>query len=82
MLFRSVVTTSTSWDLDLYPNDAFNEAGTFPSLKLVNDRDGSMYIQLNMPYADQDATKEVHLKYTDNAGSATADIYIVGIKAR
>ena len=82
ILFIKVETSSTSWDLDLYPDDDFDEAGTFPSMKLVNDRDGDYTVYMNMPYYDTDASKEVHLKYTDNDAANTADIYIWGVQLK
>lgn len=75
-------TSSTDWDLVLYPDDDFDELGTFPSQTLVKGASGNKTILLDLSYSDEDGTDEVHLKYTDNSGTNTADIYIIGVRGR
>lgn len=77
-----IVTDSTDWDLSLYPDDGFDELGTLPSIQLMEAGNGDAVIYLDIPYHDTDNSKEVHLKYTDNSGANTADIYLRGVKAR
>jgi len=77
-----VTTTSTDWDLDIYPDANFDELGLFPSLKLVKNRNGSYMVNLHYPYIDTTSLQKVYLKFTDNAGMATADIYLLGYELR
>jgi len=74
-----VDTVSVDWDLTLYPDDDFDELGTFPSLKLAENANSDQLILIDLPYYDTDDSQEIHLKYTDNAGADTADIYIWGV---
>ncbi len=76
-----IVTSSTDWDLTFYPTDAFS-GGTLPSYQVAQGADGNFTLEMDYPYIDEDNTKEVHIKFTDNSGSNTADITILGEKAR
>lgn len=71
-----VVTTSTNYDLTLYSKDDF----TTGEYKILVGGNATENILLNYPYIDADSTKEVHLRYTDVAGTATATIEIRGIR--
>ena len=77
-----VVTDSTDWDLSLYPNDDFDTSGTLPIFQVAQSADGSYSLPMDFPYTDEDDSNEVHVKFTDNSGSNTADIIINGVKAR
>ncbi len=77
-----VVTTSEDWDLTLYPDGDFDEAGYAPSLPLVRRGYKVANIARLIPWRDGDETANVYLKFTDNDGAATADIYISGMALR
>lgn len=75
-----VETTSDDWDLWLLQNDngySVNDAD-YPKTQLANGLVGNATLSVNMDYLDEDNSREVHLYYIDNVGSATADIYIKG----
>lgn len=75
-----VVTSSSDWDLYLLQNDngyAADDAN-IPKNMVAKCIAGNANLLVNLPYEDEDATNEVHLYYVDNAGTATADIYIIG----
>ena len=76
-----VETDSTDWDLSLYPSDDFS-GGTLPLYQVAQSADGNFTLEIDYPYVDEDNTNEVHIKFTDNAGSNTANITITGVKAR
>lgn len=78
-----VVTSSIDWDLSLYPDDDFDTLGTLPIFQVAQNADGNVTLQhMDYPYVDEDGSNEVHVKFTDNSGSNTADITIIGVKAR
>ena len=75
-----VKTNSTDWDLYILQNDngfAADDAN-IPKLQLVASGNGDADINVQLPYHDEDDSKEVHLYYLDNAGTDTADIYVIG----
>ena len=76
-----IETSSTDWDLSLYPTDDFS-GGTLPMYQVAQSADGNFTLEINYPYVDEDNTNEVHIKFTDNSGSNTANITIIGAKAR
>lgn len=76
--YITIVTVSIDWDLTLYEADDF----TTKPFQVVANQNSNATIYLDYPYQDQDATGEVHIKYTDNVGADTADIYILGVKMR
>lgn len=76
-----VVTASNDWDLSLYPNDDFS-GGTLPVFQIAQNASGNFTLEMDYPYVDEDDSNEVHVKFTDNSGSNTADITIIGIRAR
>ncbi len=82
LYYIKVVTASTDWNLTLYPDANFNDAGLFPSMILVLNRNGNMSLELMMPYWDTTNLKKVYFNFVDNAGANTADIYITGVQAR
>ncbi len=76
-----VVTSSTDWDLSLYPTDGFS-GGTLPVFQIAQGADGNFTLKMDYPYVDEDDSNEVHVQFTDNSGSNTADITIIGVRAR
>ena len=81
MIFKEirVVTTSTDWDLWLLQNDngyATDDA-TVGRYQLMGAGNGDESIFADRPYEDEDATSEIHLYFTDNAGSASATVSVV-----
>ena len=77
-----VITVSTDWDLTLYPDGDFNEVGYMPSLSLVRNRYKNVVLATDIPYWDGDGTANLYMKFTDNAGASTADIYVFGTALR
>jgi len=80
--YISVKTVSTDWTLTLYPDADFDENGAFPSLLLASNRNGNLTLHLDLPYIDTTSLKKVYLTFTDNAGTDTADIYLLGVEAK
>jgi len=79
-----VVTSSTDWDFYILQNDngfATDDARVIKR-QLVDGASGDQHLLLDLYYEDEDASAEVHLYYLDNAGTDTAGITILGIKAR
>ncbi len=77
-----VITAATDWDLYLLQNDngyAADDAN-IPALKIADNLSGNANLMLNVPYEDEDASNEVHLYYVDNAGTNTADLYVLGFE--
>ena len=75
-----IITDSTDWDLYILQNDngfAADDAN-MPKLQLMNSGNGDADITVQLPYEDEDASKEVHLYFLDNSGTDKADIYITG----
>ena len=75
-----VITSSTDWDLYVLQNDngfAADDAN-IPMLQVMGNGNGSLALEDDFDYEDEDATGEVHLYYLDNSGANTADIYIKG----
>ena len=70
------VTTSTNYELTLYSKNDF----TTGEYKILIGGNAPENILLNYPYIDADSSKQVHLKYNDVAGTATAAIEIRGIR--
>ena len=77
-----VITSSTDWDLWILQNDNGYTAddANIPKLQVMEAGNGNAVIYLDLPYEDEDDSKEVHLYYVDNVGSNTADIYVVGME--
>ena len=73
-----VKTSSTDWDLVLYPDDDFDASGSVQPITLAKHASGGQVMLLGHAYKDYDESKEVHLQYTDNAGADTADIMVLG----
>ncbi len=76
-----ITTNSTDWDLTIYC-DSDGTSGMFSSIDLVKNANGNLDIEVDLPYKDNDNSKQVHLKFTDNAGSNTATCLVMGVKAR
>lgn len=70
-----VVTSSTDWDMWLCETSAFNTA-LITSRQIAANRNGDFDITVMREYNSD--SNNVYLKYTDNSGSNTADILIVG----
>lgn len=79
-----VVTSSTDWDLYILQNDnGFTvDDANIPKMQIMANGNGNAEIFVNLPYEDEDNTKEVHLYYLDNSGANTADFYIIGYQLR
>lgn len=77
-----IITSSTDWDLWILQNDNGYTAddANIPKLQVMEAGNGNAAIYLDLPYEDEDDSKEVHLYYADNSGSNTADIYVLGIE--
>lgn len=73
-----VTTTSTDYTITLYSKDDFT-SGAFVA---VTSGSGNALYYLNYPYVDADATSEIHVKRTDNVGSAYFTTAFRGIQAR
>jgi hypothetical protein len=73
-----VETSSTDWDLYLLQNDNgfVTDDANIPARPLNIGGNGDETIYVDLPYEDEDGTKEVHLYWVDNIGSTTVDIYI------
>lgn len=74
-----ITTTSTSWNLTLYKRNTFLAADAF---QIVDGRSGNFDIFLDYPYEDEDATKKLHINFTDVVGMATCGIEVRGYKMR
>jgi hypothetical protein len=75
-----VNTTSTNWDLYIY-SDADTTSGVFTQVKLASAQNGRQVIACNqLPVIDNDAVSQVHIKYVDNGGSASATATVLGTK--
>jgi hypothetical protein len=48
----------------------------------MNQGNGDKQIYLDIPYYDEDASKEVHLYLIDNSGTNTFSVYITAIEMR
>jgi len=76
-----IETTSTDWNLTLY-SDSDGSSGILGSgLSLVANANGNLELSLDLPYVDNDSSSQIHLKFTDNAGTTTATALIIGIVA-
>lgn len=74
-----ITTVSTNWDLTLYKRNTFFAADAF---QIVDGRSGNFDIFLDYPYEDENATKKLHINFTDVVGTATCDIEVRGYKMR
>lgn len=70
-----VVTASTDWDMWLCETSAFNTS-LITSRQIAANRNGNFDIDIQREY-NSDSTS-VYLVYTDNAGSNTSNILIIG----
>jgi hypothetical protein len=70
-----VVTFSTNWDMWLCETSDF-DAGLITTRQIATQRNGSFDIEVACEYNSD--SNNVYLTYTDNSGSNTADILVVG----
>lgn len=74
-----IVTSSTDWTFTVYDDD---DAPGVHARVLVSNRSGNLNIFWNCPYEDADASLEFHYNFTDDSGSNTHNIRILGEKLR
>jgi hypothetical protein len=77
-----VTTTSTDWDLTIYDDSDGVSTKLYGSIDLIKNASGDVNMALDMPYIDNDDSNEIHVKFTDNGGSAGATITLVAVKAK
>lgn len=75
-----VETLSDNWTLTLYPNDNYDESGNVRPLVVIENASGNLDIHLDYSYHDETEQNKVYVNFTDNSGSHTADIWIIGFK--
>lgn len=73
-------TTSTDWDLWLIQNDQglVADDATVPAIQLMGSGNGDETIFVDRPYEDEDDKNTINLNFTDNVGSATFSVSVVG----
>lgn len=76
-----VTTAATDWTLTLYC-DSDGSSGMFASLTLADHANGNKEILATIPYKDNDAAGQVHVKYVDNTAANDATIAFYGVQAR
>ncbi len=75
-----VQTTSTDWDLTLFTDATFT-ATEFNNMKIVENRTvGNFDVYIDYTFEDTTSNGNVYLNLTDNDGSNTFNVEIVGVE--
>ncbi len=73
-----ITTVSTNWTLTVYSKDDYSS----DSVIVLKNRSENALLYWDYPYEDKDATSEFHYNFTDNSGTATHNIEILGTSLR
>ncbi len=73
-----ITTSSTDWTIIVYSKDDYIS----DPITILKNRNGNCVCYLDRPYEDKDATAEFHYNFTDNAGTDTYNITLLGTSLR
>ena len=76
-----VDTTSTDWTFWIACDNSWVD-GMFDYIEIGQNLSGKQVIMLDIPYIENDGRNVVHTWFTDNAGSTTCTVEIIGEEAR